>query len=121
MTRKREGPPDGTRRTLKSRTSSIRKLNNTDEDNSPNSQFQGPRAGDVAEIVSGLIFQRHVERVHQLGPRAVAELLAEVGAERAIQHLIDRKVAQYASIDPGALAATGGDGFWPTPLHEVRR
>ena len=122
MTRQREGPPDGTRRTLKTRTSSIRKLNNTGEGNSPPRQVQEPTTGSpAAEIVSDLAFRRHVERVHSLGARAITELLAELGSERSIQNIIDEKVERYAAIDPSALAAVGGDDFPPAPLHEVRR
>ena len=37
------------------------------------------------------------------------------GTKRSIQTIIDRK------LEPEVLEATGGDGFWPAPLHEVRR
>lgn len=118
MTRQREGPPDGTRRTLEF-CASEDTLYNTSEGNSPNAQFQGPRASDVAETVAHLHFRRNVERVHGLGARAVAELLAEVGAERSIQHLIDRKVERYADLDPDVIQALGGDQFASTPLTVI--
>lgn len=78
--------------------------------------------GDLhpAEIVSDLRFHRQVERVHALGARVTAELLAEIGAERGIQTIIDQKLATYAKVDPGMIEAVGGDDFWPVPLHEVR-
>ena len=80
----------------------------------------GARASPT-EIIAELRFRRDVARVHALGARAVAELLAEVGAERGIQHLIDQKASRYATINPDHLLALGGDDFPPVPLHEVRR
>ncbi len=73
----------------------------------------------AAEIVANLRFRRQVLRLHRLGPRVAAELLAEIGAERGIQTIIDQKLDRYAELDPEALAATGGDGFWSLPLREV--
>ena len=32
---------------------------------------------------------------------------------------IDKKLDRYVEIEPEALEATGGDGFWPVPLREV--
>ncbi len=73
----------------------------------------------AAEIGARLHFRRQVERLHRLGPRATAELLAEIGAERGIQTVIDTKLDTYTELEPEALEATGGDGFWQPPLHEV--
>ena len=87
----------------------------------PNSQGFRPLGTVAAVIVSGLRFRRQVERVHALGPRVTAELLAELGAERSIATIIDRKLAIYADLDPEVIAAAGGDDFWPAPLHEVLR
>ncbi len=78
--------------------------------------------GEVAaDIVADLKFRRRVERFHALGPRVTAELLAEIGAERSIQTVIDQKLDHYARIEPEALEATGGDRFWQPPLHGVDR
>ncbi len=74
----------------------------------------------AAEVVASLKFRRQVEHLHRLGPRVVGELLAEIGAERSIQTLIDRKIDTYAALNPEALEATGGDDFWPPPLWKVR-
>ena len=41
-------------------------------------------------------------------------------AERSIQTVIDQKLERFADLDPEALAATGGDRFWSSPLSEVR-
>ncbi len=73
----------------------------------------------AAEVVADMMFRRRVQQVHRLGDRVFGEFLAELGAERGIQTIIDQKLKKYASLDPEALEATGGDGFWPTPLHKV--
>ncbi len=75
----------------------------------------------AAETVANLRFRRKVERIHSLGPRVTAELLAEIGAERNIRTVIDDKLERYAGLDPKAVAVTGGDDFWPAPLTEVGR
>ena len=78
--------------------------------------------GEVAaEIVADLKFRRRVEHLHHLGARAVGELLAELSVERDIRTVVDRKLQRYSELEPESLQATGGDDFWPTPLHEVRR
>ena len=75
----------------------------------------------AVEAVAGMRFRRQVQRLHALGPRVTAELLAEIGAERSIQTVIDKKLDTYTDLDPEALEATGGDDFWPLPLRVVRR
>ena len=75
----------------------------------------------AAEIVSDLQYRQTVERVHSLGSRVLAELLAELGIERKIMPGIREKLERYGSIDPQTLHALGGDKFSPTPLREVRR
>ncbi len=78
-----------------------------------------PRVLCAAEVVADLKFRRQVEHLHDLGPRVVGELLAEIGAERSIMTLIDRKIDTYAALKPEALKSTGGSGFWPAPLRQV--
>jgi hypothetical protein len=55
--------------------------------------------------------QHLARRLHLLGPRVLAELLAEHIAHRG--DLLER-VERYAAIDPAALELTGGDRFPPT-------
>ena len=74
----------------------------------------------AADAVADLRFRRRVERLHRLGPRAVGELLAELGAELSITSIIDQKLDTYADLDAEDIEATGGNRFWPLPLREVR-
>ena len=78
--------------------------------------------GEVAaKIVSHLPFQRKIEHLHSRGPRVLGEMLAELGAERSIMTVIDQKLERYAQLEPETLEATGGDRFWPAPIHVVKR
>ncbi len=70
-------------------------------------------------VIADLRRQRHVRILHRLGPRAVDALLVEIGAERGITTIIERKIEVYAQLNPEALEAAGGDRFWPAPLREV--
>ncbi len=78
-----------------------------------------PIGQSAAEAVADLRFRRQVQLLHALGPRVTAELLAEIGAERSITTIIDRKLTRYAELEPETLEAVGGDRFWPLPLREV--
>ena len=83
-----------------------------------NSSIVGSAA---AEMVSDVQFRQAVQRVHDLGARCLAELLAEIGVERAIMPAINEKLERYGNINPEALRLLGGDQFSPAPLHEVQR
>ena len=74
-----------------------------------------PRAGDVADLA----LRRTVERMHDLGPRVVYELLVEIGEQRLCRTYLAQRVRRYAEIDPEHLAALGGDRFPRPPLYEV--
>jgi hypothetical protein len=76
-------------------------------------------ASIAASIVSDRCFRRQVETLCRL-PRLAAELLAELAAERGMVSLVRSKLDRYCSLPASALAATGGDRFPPTPLHEVQ-
>lgn len=64
-------------------------------------------------------FQRSVRRLHQLGPRAVAELLLEIAGNPRV-NVMDRLTA-YAGLDYAQLRAAGGDRFPSQPLSLVPR
>ncbi len=87
---------------------------------SPQAAGLCPIGSIAAEIVSDLRFRRRIQKLHALGPRPIAEFLGELGAERSIRSIIDRKLERYAALDPEALEATGGNDFWPAPIHEVQ-
>ena len=74
----------------------------------------------AAGVVVDLVFRRKVERLHSLGPRVTAELLAQLGAERSIMTVISQMLDQYVHLDPKALEVTGADRFSPAPLYEVQ-
>ncbi len=78
-----------------------------------------PIGSVAAQIVADPRFRCQVERLHALGPRVTAQLLAEIGAERSIQAIIDWKLDRFAGLAPEALEIAGGDRFWPSPLSEV--
>ena len=61
-----------------------------------------------------------VVRLHQLGARAVYELLVEIAAERMICTEIAEKVARFAQLDSVVVQAVGADRMAPPPLHLVR-
>ena len=71
-------------------------------------------------MVADMRYRRQIERLHRLGPRILAELLAELASERNIRTTIEQKIETYADLGPEALRAIDGDTFWPAPLHEVR-
>ncbi len=74
----------------------------------------------AAEIVADMQFCQTVERVHALGARPLAEMLAEIAVKHSIVPAITETLERYASIDPQALQALGGEKFWPVPIREVR-
>jgi hypothetical protein len=63
--------------------------------------------------------QRLVRHLHQLGERAVAELLAELGVERSIGTIIDEKLLRFSRLDPATLKALGAERIPPVPIHAV--
>ena len=62
---------------------------------------------------------RDVERLHGLGPRAVFEILSEVGRTRLCRTYIENVVARYAKIDPEAVRIVDGDRFPAPPIRGV--
>ncbi len=72
------------------------------------------------DIIADLRRQRHVRQLYHLGPRALDALLVEIGSERSIMTLIERKIERYAGLEPEALEVAGGNEFSPPPIHVVR-
>ncbi len=68
-----------------------------------------------AEVSAGLRRQRQIEHVHQLGARAVGELLYEVAEGGDL----DRALDAYERLTPSLLKAMGADRFPPSPLHAI--
>ena len=64
-------------------------------------------------------FLRAVERLHDLGPRALIEFLAELGAQHLLRTEIERLVAHHAQIDDNTLVAIGGERVLAPPLHLI--
>lgn len=64
-------------------------------------------------MISDPIFQRHAEHLVALGPRAVAEFLAELAREHDLEADIRRRLASYRRATPELLIALGGDRFPP--------
>ena len=76
-----------------------------------------PPTADLNEFA----YRRRVQHLWNCGPRAVAELLSEIAAERSIGTIIDQKLERYATLDPTTLRSLGA-GRLPRPfLHRVPR
>ncbi len=78
-----------------------------------------PLSAIIAPVVADLQFRRNVERLHRLGPRAVYELLTEIGEQRLCRTFIEQRVQRYSEINPDHLAALDGDTFPRPPLRGV--
>jgi hypothetical protein len=65
--------------------------------------------------------QRAVERVHQLGPRVMAELLNELARYHPeIAAALDRRLERYAErLTPELMRAINGDRFPALPLRAI--
>ena len=68
-----------------------------------------------------LRFQRDVEHLHKLGPRALHEFFSEVAAERGIRTYLEDQIGAFANLDPDVLQALGGDRMAPNPIRRVGR
>ncbi len=76
--------------------------------------------GEVAaEVAADLRFRRQVERVHRLGPRAVGELLQEIGADRSCLTAIETALERYTGLDCDVVAAGGANHLPAVPIHAV--
>ncbi len=66
-------------------------------------------------------FQRRVEHLHRLGPRAVGELLGEVANRIGGAPVITMLLAEYEQVTPAMVRAVGGDRFPVSPLRAAPR
>ena len=82
-------------------------------------QFQ-PCADERTRCLAGPRFERHVVRVHSLGPRPLAELLAEIATATGQSSFIAHRLEEYARLDPELVRALGADRFPPNVLGVVR-
>ncbi len=64
--------------------------------------------------------ERMIEHVHALGPRPLAEMLAEIARSTGQPDLVVDLVEKYARLDPEIVHALGADRFPPVPLEVVR-
>ncbi len=67
-----------------------------------------------------LRLQRGAEHLHDLGPRATAEFLAEIGERIGGMPTILSILAEYeCRLTPALLLKAGGDRFPPRPIRQV--
>jgi hypothetical protein len=64
-------------------------------------------------------FNRQIEQICTLGPRVVAEMLAELGRRTLHMTTIEQTVERYAQLDPKAVRAVGADQFPSRPKLRV--
>lgn len=77
-------------------------------------------ATSAASIIVDPAFRRQIERLHQRGPRLIAELLAELAAERGLGTIIQQKIARYLDISDAALDfVPGARQLPPIPTHRA--
>ena len=65
-------------------------------------------------------FERMVERVHALGVRPLAEMLAEIAAATGRPDIVADRIEAYARLDVDFLRFLGGDKFLPNVFGVVR-
>ena len=73
----------------------------------------------AAKIVVDLHFRRRVAALHAKGPRATAELVAEILTQPLDRMTVDERLDRFLAISDAALDAAGGCEMPPVPLHEV--
>ena len=73
-----------------------------------------------AGFLRDLSFERDVVKLHRHGPRAILEILRDVGASTMKMTTIESRVADFADLDPSVVRTLGGDRFATPPLTVVR-
>ncbi len=79
-----------------------------------------PIAEAIDDLVDRLRFHRQVEKLYRLGPRAIGELLAEIGEQRRCRTFIEMRLREYAALDPEVVRELDGDQFPRPPLYPVK-
>lgn len=72
----------------------------------------------MSKNVARLRRERLVQHLHDLGPPALGHFLAELGEEAGCQTAIERRLEEYATIDPRIVRAFRGHRY-PPMLHVV--
>ncbi len=85
----------------------------------PEIQYQ-PSADECVWRLAGPRFERRMERLHCLGPRVIAEMLADIATATGSPGLIADHVEKYADLDPEIVRALGADRFPAMPLTVIR-
>ena len=78
------------------------------------------RNSSKTQLMVGPRFEGQVVRVHALGPRCLAELLAEIATATRQLELIADRVEAYAGLEPEKIRFVGADRFPPSVLGVVR-
>jgi hypothetical protein len=74
----------------------------------------------MPDRITDLRLQRGAEHLHRLGPRAIAEVLAEIGRQAGCMDDVLELLGQYrARLTPELLHQVGGDRFPPRAPREV--
>ena len=73
----------------------------------------------TAQVVADLRFRRRIEALHAMGPRATAELIAEVIAVPLDRLTVDARLNLFLAMSDAALDAIGGRKLPSAPLHQV--
>ena len=63
---------------------------------------------DATAFIREIAFHHHVDHLHRLGPRAIAEYLTEIGERHLCRTWIEDRLAAYATVDPETLATLEG-------------
>jgi len=78
------------------------------------------KIGDVSDdVIRELRFRRNVERLQKLGPRAIGELLAEIGAAYSIRTDVENRLERYAVLTPEQVMVACAYFYPETPIHAV--
>ncbi|HWX50540.1 MAG TPA: hypothetical protein VNZ61_21040 [Roseomonas sp.] len=72
----------------------------------------------MSAAITDLRLRRGAEHAWRLGPRTLAELLAEIGTRHGIHDEILRALDAYQRLSPEMIRAVGGDRF-PPSIFEV--